>query len=774
VVGSAAVSPHPGFSEAQLPPPAAGPVEFTRDIQPILQVACLRCHGPEKPKSGFRLVDRAAAIQGGDKGAAIVVGNSAGSPLIAYVARLAPDLEMPPEGRGEPLTEQQVGLLRAWIDQGLVWEETPPTNGIDVTLAPAVAWTSVSGDAHKFREHYGQPTGAGGGLERFEWFQQPDRDTKFSAAGHFLRDDYRLVLDVDRNDVGFIHSGWEQYRKYYDDTGGYGASAGSPRPQTLGSDLFLDRGKAWVDFGLTLPHWPRLVLGYEYDYRRGQEATTSWGSDGAADARNVAPTSKFLEEGTHVLRFDLDGELHGITVEDRFRGEFYSLSSRYTNTAARGSVSQSVNDQNQYFQGANSFRLEKQFRDWLFGSGGYFYSQLNADDSFADTTINNGTPFLASVPRILLQRESHLLNLTWLIRPIDGLTVPMGIQGQWTRQQTAGSGNLNGIAYLRPPNSNLTLNPVTLASDYEQRTFSETVGLRYGKIPFTSLFADARLQQETVEQSDRDIQPGTSFLDHPSLSRQLTDLRAGFSTSPWQTVSFSAHYRHYEDDSRYQTNQVAQPLGGYPGFLRGLDLVTEEVEAKLVWRPSAWLKTSLSYQWLVTDYHQDAQAAFGPPLGTIYSDAGTLLAAHSGSDVYSLGATLTPLWRLSLSTTLSYQRTRTATASAGFIPTYEGQIYSALVSGNYIFNPRTDLAVSYSLSLADYPQNQANANPESPPPLGIRYQQHALQVVLSRHMSPHFTTRLQYGFYYYGEPSAAGATNYKAQMILASLTYRFR
>jgi len=763
--------------ESQLPPPAAARVEFARDIKPILQASCLRCHGPEKPKHGFRLDSRAGALKGGENGVDIVVGDSARSPLIHYVTRLVPEMEMPPEGRGDPLTKAQIGWLRAWIDQGAVWETTAPTNSLDFTLAPTAGWTSVSGDNQKFREHYWRPDGADGGLERFEWFEQTDADTKVSAAGHFLRDDYKMVLGADRNDLGFIHSGWEQYRKYYDGTGGNFPSGGTQLPQRLGSDLHLDIGRAWIDFGLTPPHWPRIVLGYEYDYKRGQEATTSWGAEGVgSNVRNIAPTSKSLDEGTHIIKFDLDTEVQGVAIEDRFRGEFYRLDTHYTNVAARGSMSQNASEGDHYFQGANSLRLEKRFKGWLFGSGGYFYSRLNAADSFTDDTVNNHALFLASVPSIILERESHIFNLTGLLGPFDGLTISSGAQAQWTRQEAAGSGHLNGIAYALPPPSNLIINPAALASDYEQKTFSETLGLRYGKIPFTSLFADARLQQEAIDQTERDLQPGASFLEEPAFTRRLTDFRAGFSTSPWQSASFTAHYRRYEDESHYQTNQVPQPVGGYPGLISSRDLVTDEVEAKLVLRPETWLKTTLSYQYLSTDFNQDTRPAFDPLSSppTTYSPGGSLLAGNSGSHIVSLGAAFTPLRRLSLSSTFSYQRTRTTTASGGLIPPYEGGVYSALATGAYIFNPATDLTLNYSFSLADYAQNNFVSNPGSPPPLGIRYQQHAVQTVLSRRVSKNFTTRLQYAFYYYDEPTAGGAANYKAHTVFATLTYRFR
>jgi mono/diheme cytochrome c family protein len=104
---------------SSLPPPAQRRVDYVRDIQPILARTCYRCHGPTKQKSGYRLDVKKSALQGGDIGRAITPGNSAASPLIHYVAGSGGDLRMPPNG--ERLSAEQIGLLRAWIDQGAAW-----------------------------------------------------------------------------------------------------------------------------------------------------------------------------------------------------------------------------------------------------------------------------------------------------------------------------------------------------------------------------------------------------------------------------------------------------------------------------------------------------------------------------------------------------------------------------------------------------------------------------------------------------------------------------
>jgi hypothetical protein len=101
---------------SKLPPAAMRPIDFTRDVQPIFEASCWNCHGAKKQESGFRLDDRAAALQGGDHGKVILPGQSAESILIHAVAGIHDELKMPK--RGEKLTADQVGVLRAWIDQG--------------------------------------------------------------------------------------------------------------------------------------------------------------------------------------------------------------------------------------------------------------------------------------------------------------------------------------------------------------------------------------------------------------------------------------------------------------------------------------------------------------------------------------------------------------------------------------------------------------------------------------------------------------------------------
>src|SRR5262249_53566572 len=101
------------------------PVDFSRDVLPIFRTHCHSCHGPKRQRGGLRLDVKAAALQGGGTHAPVILpGKGEESPLVRAVAGLDDDLVMPPreEGRGG-LSRAEVGLLRAWIDQGAVWPD---------------------------------------------------------------------------------------------------------------------------------------------------------------------------------------------------------------------------------------------------------------------------------------------------------------------------------------------------------------------------------------------------------------------------------------------------------------------------------------------------------------------------------------------------------------------------------------------------------------------------------------------------------------------------
>src|SRR6516225_5406984 len=92
-------------------------VDFAHDIVPLLKARCAECHTAGKYKGSFSLDTREDVL----KKKAVVPGKSGESELIRRVTSSDPDERMP--AKGERLTAKQIALLKAWIDQGFVWEE---------------------------------------------------------------------------------------------------------------------------------------------------------------------------------------------------------------------------------------------------------------------------------------------------------------------------------------------------------------------------------------------------------------------------------------------------------------------------------------------------------------------------------------------------------------------------------------------------------------------------------------------------------------------------
>tara|TARA_R110002096_G_scaffold11515_7_gene42351 strand:- start:261 stop:3005 length:2745 start_codon:yes stop_codon:yes gene_type:complete len=109
-----------GVMAIALAPSLSSAVDFERDIWPIFEDNCLDCHGPDKQKSEFRVDQRAVMLKGGDSGlAALVPGDPKASYLLEVLDGSDPDMIMPP--KGDPLTSDQVALLKTWIEHGAQW-----------------------------------------------------------------------------------------------------------------------------------------------------------------------------------------------------------------------------------------------------------------------------------------------------------------------------------------------------------------------------------------------------------------------------------------------------------------------------------------------------------------------------------------------------------------------------------------------------------------------------------------------------------------------------
>jgi hypothetical protein len=103
---------------------AEGKIDFKKEIRPILEQNCVKCHGEEKQKGKLRLDSAETALKGGKAGPAIVAGDADKSELFRRIILPKDDDDFMPS-EGDPLSKAQIDLIREWIKQGAVWPDEP-------------------------------------------------------------------------------------------------------------------------------------------------------------------------------------------------------------------------------------------------------------------------------------------------------------------------------------------------------------------------------------------------------------------------------------------------------------------------------------------------------------------------------------------------------------------------------------------------------------------------------------------------------------------------
>lgn len=115
------------------------PVRYEKEIEPILRAKCTVCHSGKEQKGKFDAGSYAGVMKGSGKGPVVIPGKSGESPLVHYVGKTKKPF-MPPKDE-EPLTPQELALLKLWIDQGA----KPPSA---VTEKPKVILSALPAPVH--------------------------------------------------------------------------------------------------------------------------------------------------------------------------------------------------------------------------------------------------------------------------------------------------------------------------------------------------------------------------------------------------------------------------------------------------------------------------------------------------------------------------------------------------------------------------------------------------------------------------------------------------
>ena len=121
---------------------ASEPIDFNRDVRPILAEKCFHCHGPDEAarQADLRL-DRKAAVE---ESGVVVPGKPDESPLIQRITATDPDERMPPADAKISLTPEQQKILHTWVEQGGAWREHWSLERLEQPPLPLPAYAAES------------------------------------------------------------------------------------------------------------------------------------------------------------------------------------------------------------------------------------------------------------------------------------------------------------------------------------------------------------------------------------------------------------------------------------------------------------------------------------------------------------------------------------------------------------------------------------------------------------------------------------------------------
>jgi hypothetical protein len=643
--------------------------------------------------------------------------------------------------------------------------DDPQTNSpIQLTGTPEVTYAKVSGNTQKFREDVGIKEGWNGGVENGTLHYDLGKDTTLDGEGQFIIDehDYKFQLQLTKRDVYFVRAGYTEYREYYDNQGGF-YQPFTPSSFRLERDLRIDNSDVFFEAGLTLPNLPKVTVGYERQSQNGDESLVEWGGvTQGGKTRRIYPSSNGIKEHTDIVKLNVDYDISKVHLLDEFRYEHFSSDDTRDDTSinldTKSSQTVTVHEDYHHDDFNNTFHMDSHVNDKVYWSLGYLHSSLSGHGDIQVVSSAPPGPFDigGTASPITVDLDSDVLNLNSMFGPFKGLFLYAGLQAEKT--DTHGFSD----ALLTQSTSPATTN---LIHSYENtESLSETLGMRYIKIPYTTLYAEGRWNEEQIYLDQTETQDSASSLIMNQAETSFRqDYRVGFNTAPIPRVTLDGRYRRYidHDDFDYGTDTV----DGYPGFITAQDFTTDEVMTKLTLRPCSRFSAAFTYQLVATDIRTGSEAI------PVFTPGGSLQSGNYDANIYSVSATLTPLSRWYVTGYFSLQDTRTSSFAnhAPSVQTYRGNVYTAMGTTGYALDNKTDLTLEYSYSYADNFVNNAAVGL----PLGLNFQRHEVQAGVSRKISTNVVARLRYGFYSYDESSTGGFNNYIAHLASASCSVRF-
>lgn len=676
----------------------------------------------------------------------------------------AAETNAPPE-EPEPLTPEEMfeggtNAYTGWIDFG-VGGFLPKGN---------------KAQAQKMRQ---SSRGAFGGIEDFHYQANIKEKTLLSVDGRALFDneDYKISLDLRREDLGYVRFSYSEFRTWYNGDGGYYPPTSQWYP--LSDDaLTLDRGEITFEGGLTLDKVPKITFKYTHNFREGEKSSTSWGITHPAVGvtQGLSPSFYDINERSDTFQLDLTNSIKTTDFGVGLRYEAGKLDNALKITQSPGEPSQQrITDQ----QGTtyDMFNVHAFTETWikknLLLSSGYSYSDL--DNDFSGSRVYGSDFDVSYAPGAQnglgyyglnggSQLDEYVFNLNLMYRPTPNFSITPSIRVQQEVMDASSSGyeTLGGAAAV----------PFNADSEGNRLDVRERLDFNYSGVTNTVFYARGEWTEGSGNLSEYGGLAAVNGIGTPPIRRDTDDSRffqkysAGVRWYPTRRAIFDVggYYKinSYDYDHHVDSTENSS-VNRYPAYLVMQDFETYDGKIRLTLRP--WQKVTLvsRYEYQVSTIQTKPDSSSG--LGATES-------SEMNSHIIAQDISWTPWSRLNLQVGFNYVWSETTTPASDYTQAVldaQNNYWTFNFNSTFVLDEKTDLNIGYLYYRAD--------NYEDNSPYGVPYgagaEEHGITAALIRRITKNVQLSLRYGYYTYDDATFGGNQDYQAHVVYSGLRYRF-
>ncbi len=635
----------------------------------------------------------------------------------------------------------------------------------------------VEGDANKFREQNWIREGYAGGIQEFSLEQKNlPQDLSVSMEGHAIVEDndYEAHVLVEKKNLGFTKFEYQEFSKFFDDTGGVYAPFTSLRVNSLGRDLELAIGHLRVEAGLVREGLPKISAAYERRFKDGAKSRLSWTPvrEGAV-TREIGPSFQEIREVVDSVEIKAEHTLKGIEIKNEERWEWVDteLSREEKNLATTGVAAdgkirvQTQNPKSKLF--STTTALQKWFREDRFFSGGAYHflhmSNSEIENIFEmnkDRAIFNfANPKQIRNARADNEYDAHTWVGSLMFVPWKPFSVTTNVRTEV--MDRSGNSSYPQDTTLGTPDGIINNTEISRTEDRVGQV-GESLSLRYTGIPHTALYNEFEFEQvRNWLSEDRHSLAGQSASNgNEAFGREtITHTSRGIWTIggqflPCRFADLFAHFRIHRNNNDFDDKRETQPGASTSksAFFDALNIQTEEFTTHLALKPFPWLRPSVRYQFQMRDYMARVE-----DLESVTTEM--------DSHIFNFDVSLQPRknWLIvsGVSPQYAWVETPARFFGTGGAPRFQANIWTWFFNMSCNLNESVSLTNNFEFATAD----NFNDHTEGGLPLGAAYHQLNLSSSINWSITKHIGLQLEYSFYRYAADERVSSGDYYANLI---------